>query len=149
MRTRLLVGTAALAVTVVFSSCSGQPSPTKPDPAGASALLGTWQSTPDIPVPTSCSTFTWEITEVNGNTGSGKFSASCGGFEVNGTANGTLSGNTVTFTASATATGPDGFTCPISLSGTATIDGDLITIPFTGTTCFGPVSGTQVLKKKK
>jgi len=37
--------------------------------------------------------------------------------------------------------------CPFSLSGTGTIDGDVIRVPYTGSTCLGPVSGTQVLQR--
>jgi hypothetical protein len=67
--------------------------------------------------------------------------------QVAGTAHGTLSGTTVTWAADATGTGPGGAVCPVALTGTATFDGTQFRIPYTGTTCLGPVSGAEVLRK--
>ncbi len=53
----------------------------------------------------------------------------------------------LTWTATATAVVPGITTCPISLSGTAQLVGDVIQIPYSGTTCMGAVSGTETLKK--
>jgi hypothetical protein len=67
--------------------------------------------------------------------------------QVSGSAQGTLSGNTVTWSATAVATVPGFPVCEIKISGTATLAGDTITIPYSGTTCLGPVNGTEVLKR--
>jgi hypothetical protein len=59
-----------------------------------------------------------------------------------------LSGTIVNWTATATAAGagvPTG--CAISLAGTAVFEGSQIRIPYSGTTCLGPVSGTEILGK--
>ena len=95
-----------------------------------------------------CTNFVWSVTETSGNSGSGTFSATCfGDMQVSGTAQGTLSGNTLTWNATATASVPGFPNCEIQISGTATLVGDTITIPYSGTTCLGPVDGTEVLKK--
>jgi hypothetical protein len=67
---------------------------------------------------------------------------------VSGTAQGTLSGATLNWSATALATG-SGISgdCTIALSGSAAMANNEITIPYSGTTCLGPVSGTEVLKK--
>jgi hypothetical protein len=67
---------------------------------------------------------------------------------IEGTASGELDGNTALIQASGSA-GFEGLPpCSFSLSSTATIDGDTLTVPYTGTTCLGPISGTQVLRKR-
>jgi hypothetical protein len=38
-------------------------------------------------------------------------------------------------------------TCAIALSGVATLETDKIRVPYSGTTCVGPVSGTEVLRR--
>jgi hypothetical protein len=59
-----------------------------------------------------------------------------------------VSGSTVTWTATATASAAGFPQCPIALSGTATIESDSqIRVPYTGTTCLGAVSGTELLRK--
>ena len=45
--------------------------------------------------------------------------------------------------------GGAGMACPFSLTGTAVPEGlDTIRINYNGTTCLGPVSGSEVLKKR-
>jgi hypothetical protein len=58
-----------------------------------------------------------------------------------------VSGDTVTWTATAVGTSPSIDSCPISLSGTALLQNDQIRVPFTGTTCLGAVSGVEILRK--
>jgi hypothetical protein len=71
-----------------------------------------------------------------------------GNVQVAGSASGTLSGNTITWNATATGTVPNVPACQISLSGTATLEANnKIRIPYAGTTCVGPVSGTEVIQK--
>jgi len=71
-----------------------------------------------------------------------------GNVQVAGAASGTLSGNTITWNATATGTVPNVPACQISLSGTATLEtNNKIRIPYAGTTCIGPVSGTEVIQK--
>jgi hypothetical protein len=71
-----------------------------------------------------------------------------GNMQVSGSATGTLSGSTINWSANATATVPGVPSCPIALSGTATLEANnQIRIPYSGTTCLGPVSGTEIIKK--
>ena len=117
--------------------------------ATVEGMSGSWASVSSTtPVTGMCTNFHWSITEFTGTTGSGTFSATCGGnLQVSGTARGTLSGTTVNWTASAVGTAPGNVSCPISLTGTATFDGTQFRVPYTGTTCNGPVSGTEILRK--
>lgn len=119
-----------------------------PSGTGAAALLGSWTSSNLVPSAAACTDFRWNVTEQSGNTASGTFSATCpGDLRVTGTASGTLAGSSVTWTAQATATVPNVGSCPITLAGTAQLDADSIRVPYSGTTCLGPVSGVEVLRK--
>lgn len=125
-------------------------SKTSPTPAAPIQLMtGQWASISSATtLPSTCTDFHWTITEVTGTSGSGTFTAKCmGTIPVSGTAHGTLSGTTVTWSADANGTAPGGGACPISLTGTATFDGMQFRVPYTGTTCLGPVSGTEILRK--
>lgn len=127
-------------------------STTRPD-ATVNILGGDWTSvTADgTSLITSCTNFVWNVTESTPTTGAGFFSARCFDLlDVNGSAKGTLSGTTATWSASAIANGPGVSDCPITLSGTASLspDGSQIQIPYTGNTCMGAVTGTEILKRK-
>jgi hypothetical protein len=101
-----------------------------------------------VPSANACTEFKWNVTEQTGNTASGTFSATCaGGLKVAGTANGTLSGSTVSWNAQATASVPVLPSCPITLTGTAELGVDSIRVPYSGDTCLGKVSGVEVLRK--
>ncbi|HTI37619.1 MAG TPA: hypothetical protein VL484_08685 [Vicinamibacterales bacterium] len=144
----LLCAAAATATTacIDFEHTSSMTSPTAVD--SASALLGLWTSANVVPSPSSCTNFQWHATEQTSNSAKGSFSATCaGGLNVSGTAQGTLNGGTVSWSGSGTATAADLPSCPVSLSGTAELGADSIRIPYSGTTCLGPVSGVEILKK--
>jgi hypothetical protein len=120
-----------------------------PSPSGGASLIGNWTSGSLIPQPGQCSDFKWNATELTANSASGSFSATCAGdLHINGTAQGTLSGSVVNWTAQANASVPEFATCPISLSGTAELLVDSIRIPYSGTTCLGPVSGIETLRRR-
>ncbi len=132
------------------SACLGyeRKSTLSPSATGVSALLGNCTSANVIPGASTCTDFKWNVTQQTGNTASGTFSATCAGdLRISGTANGVLSGSTVTWTAQAAASVPGLPSCPITLSGTAELGVDSIRVPYSGTTCLGPVSGVEVLKK--
>jgi hypothetical protein len=119
-----------------------------PSPSGVAGLMGNWTSSNLTPVANACTDFKWNVTQQTGNTASGTFSATCtGDLKVSGTANGTLSGSTVTWNATATATVPGLPACAITLTGTAELGVDSIRVPYSGDTCLGKVSGVEVLKK--
>jgi hypothetical protein len=115
---------------------------------GANALLGLWTSAGVVPSASSCTNFQWHATEQTSNSAKGSFSATCaGGLNVAGTAQGTLNGTTVNWSGTGTATAADLPSCAVSLSGTAELGADSIRIPYSGTTCLGPVSGVEILRK--
>jgi hypothetical protein len=140
----------AFCLAAAASACSGyeQKSTLEPSATGVSALLGSWSSASLVPGADSCSDFKWNVTQQTGNSASGTFSATCkGDLKVSGTASGTLSGSTVTWTAQATASVANVLSCPISLNGTAELGSDSIRVPYAGDTCLGKVSGVEILKK--
>jgi hypothetical protein len=115
------------------------------------ALIGSWQSATAnvLPSPSSCTDFKWTPTQQSPTSAVGSFSASCaGGLKVSGTAAGTLNGTTVTWTANATASTPDIPSCNVALTGTAELGVNSIRVPYSGTTCLGPVSGVEILNRK-
>ena len=127
-------------------------SSTKPETT-VNILGGDWTSvTADATsLINSCTNFVWNVTESTPTTGAGFFTAKCFDLlDVSGSAKGTLSGMTASWTASAIANGPGVTDCPINLTGTAALsaDGSQIQIPYTGNTCMGPVTGMEILKKK-
>ncbi|HXT31478.1 MAG TPA: hypothetical protein VN716_19400 [Vicinamibacterales bacterium] len=119
--------------------------------ATINALMGTWASASSgvIPSPSTCVDFKWNPTEQSATSAKGSFSATCaGGLKVAGTASGTLSGSTITWGANGTATETGGSPCAITLTGTDELGTNSIRIPYTGSTCVGPVSGVEILNKK-
>lgn len=114
-------------------------------------LAGTYRSVSSvtsIPSADSCTNFAWSVTEKTANSAKGNFSASCqdNTVQVAGTAEGTQTGNEIVFLVNATAVS-SGMSCAISLNGTAVIEPGQIRVPYTGTSCFGAVSGTEILRK--
>jgi hypothetical protein len=158
---RILLLLATLAAASTFATaCAVESSttvlsPTTPDapatPLPSAPTTVTWQSeTFALPSPGSCGNFQWQVTNATPNSMSGNFSGTCAGnIAFTGSASGTLVGKTVPLTVTGVATYAGVITCPFDLSGTGVIEDNdtLLTIPYSGTTCFGPVSGTQRLHK--
>jgi hypothetical protein len=143
----------ALVACAAASGCGyeNKTTTTGPSNAGVAALVGTWQSASatGIPSPSSCTDFKWTPTQQSATSAMGSFSASCaGGLKVTGTAAGTLSGTTISWTANAIASIPDVPACNVSLTGTAELGVNSIRVPYSGNTCLGPVSGVEILNKK-
>lgn len=139
-----------LAAAVQAAACVGfeHESTAGPSGAGLGALMGRWTSSSVLPSPSTCSDFTWNVTEQTGNTARGSFSATCAGdLKLVGTAQGSLGGSTIAWTAQGTATAPGLPSCAITLSGTAEIGQDSVRVPYSGDTCLGKVSGTEVLRR--
>src|SRR5688500_12314441 len=123
---------------------------TKPD-ASINFLGGRWvsASADASSLLNSCTNFVWNVTEKTATSGAGTFSATCFHvIQVSGTAQRTMSGSTITWSASGVSNGGPTGSCPINLSGTASLTATQIQIPFTGSTCLGPVSGTELLTKQ-
>ena len=122
---------------------------TGPSGSGVNALMGSWTSASVVPTPSSCTDFKWNVTEQTASSAKGSFSATCANdLKVAGTAEGTLSGSTIAWTASGNATAPSLSSCAITLGGTAELGTDSIRVPYSGDTCLGKVSGVEVLKRR-
>jgi hypothetical protein len=134
------------------STNTGTTTTTNTNTTGASSLVGTWASAvPAVPTATSCTDFNFVIATQTATNIFGTFPATCGGgLTINGNLSGLINSasNTVVVTATGVVNQPVP-NCSFTLNGTGTlIDGGYtLTIPFTGTTCAGPVSGTEVLHK--
>jgi len=134
------------------------PAPTPAGPVtgtgstGAPTLVGNWSSpTSTVPSPSSCTSFQFTIATQTATTILGTFSATCGlGLALGGNVSGVLdSAGNVAVTATGVVNMPTVSNCAFTLNGTGTLidNGYTLTIPFSGTTCQGPVGGTQVLHK--
>src|SRR4029077_11876517 len=118
--------------------------------------MGTWSSqtaiVPVVPDPKSCGNFQWTVSGQTATSINGTFSVTCGdGVIVSGVGSGTVvTATTVNLTATGTGSMPGIPSCAFSLSSVATIsDGNsTLTIPYSGTTCLGPVHGTETLRKR-
>jgi hypothetical protein len=146
IRLVVCIGVAALS-----SACFGferKSTVAGPSAAGIGTLLGSWSAANIIPTPGTCTDFKWNVTEQTGTTAKGAFSATCpGDLKLSGTAQGTLSGSTITWSAQGVGNGPGLMSCNISLTGTAEIGVTSVRVPYSGTTCLGPVSGTEVMRR--
>ena len=153
---KLGISTAAIASLCFAAGCGFEHKTTGPTSATQTTLqayMGDWISTSAVsglPAPDSCTNLTWNPTTVNGNSASGTFSATCGGgVTLDGTGSGTLNGTKLDWNATGQATAPGPVTCGFTLSGTAEPEGaDKIKVVYSGSTCLGPVSGTEILKKR-
>jgi hypothetical protein len=134
------------------SASSSAASSTAGGTLAAGSLTGLWESNtlPVLPSPSSCGDFQYQISSQTSSSISGTFSAVCGGgLSVSGNASGQLVGNAVPFTITGNASMPGIPSCAISLSGTGALEdnGRTLRLPYSGTTCLGPVTGTEVLRK--
>jgi len=122
---------------------------TGPSASGVSGLLGNWTSASVIPSASTCTDFKWNASEQTSNSAKGSFSATCANdLKLTGTAQGTLNGAAVDWSAQGDATAPGQTACAIALTGTAELGADSIRVPYSGTTCLGPVSGVEILKRR-
>jgi hypothetical protein len=122
------------------------------------SLLGTWvvhgtstasskkTGSASLPDFSSCSNFEWAITTQTATEASGKFSADCAdGLSVAGSITGRLGGPTIPIVVTGTLTrGTD--SCAFSATGDGTpLDSVTFRITYNGTTCLGPLQGTNTL----
>jgi hypothetical protein len=153
-----LLATATLGGACSFENRTEVLLPTAPGSDGTPAtptaasvpLIGTWTSPPiAAPDPGSCGNFEWQVTNATSDSLMGDFSATCaGGVTIRGTAAGRLEGTSVPLAVGGSANYGGAVSCEFSLSGTGTLENnETLTIPYSGTTCLGPISGTQVLRR--
>jgi len=139
---------AAFACAIDHSGNGLTPTSTPP----ATSYLGTWTSTTAASGSSACSGFEWRVTNQTATLISGLFFARCpGNLAVSGSAWGELkepSATTIPISVTAGATGPGVLVCEVAMKGTATFTGEAIRFPYSGTTCLGPISGTEVLQRR-
>jgi hypothetical protein len=115
------------------------------------SLLGSWTSQSITPAATSgqsCSNFTWNVTTQTSSDIAGTFTAVClGTANISGSATGHIENSTLSVSVNGTGSMPNVPNCAFSLSGSGPIVGDTIKLPYSGTTCLGPLSGTVTLRK--
>ena len=142
--------------TLSPSSTSSASAPAA-SPAGSTStspsIVGVWTSSvsPTLPSPSSCGAVQYTISSQTANSIAGTFTASCGGgLNVSASANGQLNGTNVSITVDGAGSMPSLPSCPVHLTttnGSIQDNGNTLSLPYTGTTCLGPVQGTEVLHK--
>jgi len=147
---------------VALVACAGceiqRGSTTTPTPvtsestASATSYVGVWasQAAAGATDPSkACSSFEWNITTQTPTSIAGSFSATClGNVVITGTASGVFNGQTIEIAVGGTAN-ISGVQCTFALTSTGAIEGDAIRLPYSGTTCLGPVSGTETLRRNQ
>jgi hypothetical protein len=151
-QTSVLVPTSADAVNNTPPAVSGggnSPGPAHVDAVARRDLLSA-SAAPTLPDPKTCGKLPYQIANQTPTSISGTFTGQCGGgLTISGSATGTLNGTAVTLTATGTASMPGIPNCPFTLTGNGTVEdnGNTLRMPFTGQTCLGPVSGTEVMRR--
>lgn len=139
----------ALSLSVASAGCFEFTHKTTAPSNSLANLAGNWASGNIIPTASSCTDFKWTVTEYNGTSAKGSFNATCAGnVTFYGTAEAWLVASIINWKADAVGSAPGLPNCPISLTGTATLTNDTISVPYSGQTCLGAVSGTEVLKRR-
>lgn len=158
MKSARLLSAVFFAAAVAVAGCEFQRKSTSPsttqvlEPSAAiPSLLGTWTTLAAKPTDSSsqrCTDFVWTVTSQTDTDITGTFTAVClGSANITGTGTAHITGSTVTISINGNGSMPGLESCPFALSGTGTIEGDLIRVPYTGSTCLGPVSGVQTLQR--
>ena len=140
------LGVSPAACSQVYKSIFS--SPTEPSTTDVRSYLGTWAGATVAPVAQSCGGMQWKITSQTGGQASGDFSATCAdGVSLAGTMTATHGETSIPWAATGTAT-KDTVTCPFSMTGTGTFQGTSnILVNYAGTSCNGPVSGSETIKR--
>ena len=152
---RTVLSLIVCAAAVAGSACFDFSTKATPALSASNSLGGSWATTQSLPgasgsLNDSCVDFKWAVTQFSGTSGSGTFSATCmGNVKVTGTASASLTTATsATWSANAQGAAPGQPPCQVAISGTATLEADnRIKIPYSGTTCLGPVSGTEIIQR--
>jgi hypothetical protein len=151
-----LLRTALIVTLAVSSTACGVDmlknlfsSPTEPSKTGdIRSYLGTWAGPTIAPAAQSCGSLLWQITSQTGGQAGGEFSATCGDdVKLTGTMTATHGETSIPWAATGTAT-KGAATCPFSMTGTGAFQGTSnIVVSYAGTSCNGPVSGSETIKR--
>jgi len=151
---KLTAAIGLIVATTLAAACveTRHEGPTSPSEVAKVLATGSWTSAATAASsalnPGSCGNVEWKITEMTDTSAAGTFKTTCGGgLTLEGSAEGKLNGMTADLKASGKVTGA-GLDCPFALTGTAVPEGlDKVRINYSGTTCLGPVSGSEVLTR--
>ena len=152
---RLTAVIGLLLVATLASACveTRHEGPASPSEMAKVLATGSWTSAGTAAAASlnvgSCGNAEWKITSMTDTSAAGTFKAVCGGgLTLEGNAEGKLNGMTADLKASGTVSGA-GLNCPFNLTGLAVPEGlDKVRINYSGTTCLGPVSGSEVLTRR-
>lgn len=154
------VAAACLLACVVSAACD-LPFLSKKDkntdnPAGPTnpttsleAFAGTWSSISVSNPASGCGNLKYTVTPTTTSSAMVTFTATCASnIAVSGSGSGTLSGDTINWSANGLVA-QGGVNCPFTFTnGKATLGADgNVTVNYTGSVCGIPVSGTEVVKK--
>ena len=126
------------------------PSPATVSSGGtATSYVGTWASAIGVSSLSAdkCGNFQWTIANQTATAIAGDISATCGSLTITATGAATLNGQDVSLQVKGNVSASGFAVCAFDLSGTGTIQGDTLPLNYSGTTCLGPVSGTETLKR--
>ena len=152
---KLLKSALIIALAVGSTACFDMfknifDSPTTPSDTDGDvrSYIGTWTGPTVAPAAQSCGGLQWKITSQTGSQVSGDFAATCADdVKLAGTMTATHSETTIPWAATGTAS-KGAATCPFSMTGTGTFQGTSnIVVNYSGTSCNGPVSGTETIKR--
>lgn len=149
LRTALVLGLAVSSTACIDMFKNIFSSPTEPSKTGEiRSYLGTWIGPAIAPAAQSCGSLLWKITSQTGGQASGEFSATCADdVKLTGTMTATHAETSIPWAATGTAT-RGAATCPFSMTGTGTFQGTSnIVINYAGTSCNGPLSGSETIKR--
>ena len=118
--------------------------------AALTAFTGAWSSSAINGLPLgNCSNVRWVITAQTTTSISGTVNATCdSGIVVNANLTGNMvNDNTINLSGNGTLTAM-GVPCQFNITGTGTRQtNDSMKVDYTGSYCFGPISGTEILRK--
>jgi hypothetical protein len=147
----------SLVAAIVASGCAFEQKSTPVSPTVTSttstgtstSYVGTWASAAAVSSLSidKCGNFQWKITSQTTTAIAGDISATCGSLTISATGLATLNGQAVALQAKGTVSASGFAVCAFDLTGNGTIQNDTLPLTYSGTTCLGPVSGTETLKK--
>lgn len=156
---RRIAATVPAIVLAVCAIACGSSQPLTPGAASSNGALrttidsftGSWgaSSTPSsASVPNGCTRFDYTVERVSENSVKVTVDATCATVAVNGSGQGTLSGNVLAWGASGNATAK-GVSCPFTFKdSTATPEGSGVRVVYSGTVCGVPVQGSELLARR-
>jgi hypothetical protein len=160
MRTvRLTLTAFAVAAALAAAACIDQQGnvtlPTSPtfdgSPATVGTLTGLWTSGSGQGTVDNCHSIQWNVTTQTETAVSGSFSAICANVVlITGTASGVRSGQNMSMQVNGIAQAQGvTTTCGFSLQGNGIIQGndEAVLLNYSGTTCLGPVTGQELLRR--